>query len=250
MPSPSSIEELKQLATKDPKLVKITKEAIIDIIIGEKNENTNVNNTLADILKEIKEIRLENTTIINGLREDVDKLKEQVKKQDLVIASHQRAWEEVDARERRDKLVVLGVPEEMDAKVAVEAIFSKLDRKELKYDLRRLGKERSDTDQGRPRPILVVLDDYNKRREILELSKILKTAENIDIEDKVLELKTVYIKKDQHPAVRREWGRLHTVAKEEKAKPGNAGCVINLDPKRREILKDGVVIDKWKMSFL
>ena len=171
MPSPCSLEELKQLATKDPKLVKITKEAIIDIIVSEKSESMNVGNTLSDILKEIKEIRLENTAIITGLKEDVDKLKEQVKKQDLIIASHQKAWEEVDARECRDRLVVLGIPEKFDSKAALTAVFTKLDKKDLIFESKRLGKERSDGEQDRPRPILVNLEDYLKRREILDLAK-------------------------------------------------------------------------------
>ena len=78
----------------------------------------------------------------------------------------------------------------------------------------------------------------------------MKTATNITIENDDLDLSKVFIKKDQHPFVRREWGRLHAVMKEEKSKPENTGCNINLDPKKREILKDGVVIDQWRMSFL
>ena len=60
----------------------------------------------------------------------------------------------------------------------------------------------------------------------------------------------MFIKKDQHPFVRREWGRLHAVMKEEKAKPENASCTINIDPKTCGVLKDGIVIDQWRMSFL
>ena len=58
------------------------------------------------------------------------------------------------------------------------------------------------------------------------------------------------LKKDQHPSIRNEWGRLHAVVREEKAKAENAGCTISLDPKKREVLKDGTVIDQWRMSFL
>ena len=56
--------------------------------------------------------------------------------------------------------------------------------------------------------------------------------------------KDIYIKKDLHPAVRREWGRLHEVKATEQNRPENAGCQIVLDS-RREVTRDGVVIDKW-----
>ena len=102
---------------------------------------------------------------------------------------------------------------------------------ELRYDCLRLGKECTGDDSARPRPILVTLEDFTKRRLILEKSKELKTATSITIEDENLDLSKVFIKKDQHPFVRREWGRLHAVMKEEKSKPENAGFDINIDPK-------------------
>ena len=61
MQNPGSIEELKQLALKDPKLQKVTKESIIELIMSESERN--IDDKLSDILKEMKEIRAENNTI-------------------------------------------------------------------------------------------------------------------------------------------------------------------------------------------
>ena len=98
---------------------------------------------------------------------------------------------------------------------------------------------------------MVTLENHTKRRIILEKAKELKSAETVTVEEgKILEFTKIFIKKDQNPSVRKEWGRLHTVVKEEKEKAENAGCTITMDPRKREILKDGVVIDKWRMTFL
>ena len=53
------------------------------------------------------------------------------------------------------------------------------------------------------------------------------------------------MKKDVHPAIRKEWKRLRDVEAAEKVKPVNQGCTIQLDYKCREVNRDGVVIDKW-----
>lgn len=97
---------------------------------------------------------------------------------------------------------------------------------------------RRDTNEdGTPkrRPILLVLADKNKRSGILEKSKQLKTAED--------NYKKIFIKKDVHPCVRKEWKRLRDVEKAEKERPENVGCAINLDTRERKLYKDGVVID-------
>ena len=56
------------------------------------------------------------------------------------------------------------------------------------------------------------------------------------------------MKKDQHPSVRQEWKRLHTVYKTEKERPTNQGCNIEFNFRERKVYKDGIVIDKWSMQ--
>ena len=59
----------------------------------------------------------------------------------------------------------------------------------------------------------------------------------------------IYVKKDLHPATRKEWKRLRDVVAAEKAKPVNQGCAITLDYKSRQVTRDGVVIDKWRPTY-
>ena len=70
--------------------------------------------------------------------------------------------------------------------------------------------------------------------------------------DRVKNLKTsgelfkkIYIKKDIHPSIRKEWERLRSVEKTEKDRPENVGCVVRLDTQERKVYRDNVVIDSW-----
>ena len=100
---------------------------------------------------------------------------------------------------------------------------------------RRLGR----TQDGRRRPILLTLRDEGLRQLILEQAKKLKVAGG--------DYKKIYIKKDIHPAVRKEWKRLHDAERTEKERAGNVGCVIRLDTKERKLYRDDVVIDSWSL---
>ena len=58
----------------------------------------------------------------------------------------------------------------------------------------------------------------------------------------------IYVKKDQHPAVRNEWKRLHAVFKTEKERPSNQNSTILFNFRERKVYKDGTVIDQWNMQ--
>ena len=90
---------------------------------------------------------------------------------------------------------------------------------------------------GRNRPILAKAPSKEQRDKILENTKALREASP--------SYRRIYVKKDVHPAIRKEWKRLRDVEAAEKAKPVNQGWTIQLDYKRREVTRDGVVIDKW-----
>ena len=113
--APVTIEELRQLSAKDPKLSKVTKENLVDLLLkADDNENNGINLKLDNIASEIKSMRDDNSKIILELREEVKTLKTEIDngkqeiqvlrneivKQNTVITAHQRAWEELDARER------------------------------------------------------------------------------------------------------------------------------------------------------
>ncbi|KAG0730190.1 Craniofacial development protein 2 [Chionoecetes opilio] len=92
----------------------------------------------------------------------------------------------------------------------------------------------------RCRPILLMLQDETQRQYILEQAKKLKTAGEA--------FNKIYVKKDIHPAMRKEWKRLHDAERTEKERAGNVGCVIHFNTRERKLYRDGVVIDSWNLQ--
>ena len=74
---------------------------------------------------------------------------------------------------------------------------------------------------------------------------VLKNAKKLkDVgEDSVFS--KVFIKADEHPAVRKEMQRLHKVAQSEKEKPENVGVEIIFDRKSRKVTRNGEEIDTY-----
>ncbi len=104
-------------------------------------------------------------------------------------------------------------------------------------------KKNGQASSGPPRvpPILVTLADKGQSATILNNARLLKgSSDNHN---------RIYIKKDVHPSIRREWSRLREVEAAEKAKPENVGCVIRLDTRERRVYKDDTVIDTWNAQF-
>ena len=60
--------------------------------------------------------------------------------------------------------------------------------------------------------------------------------------------KKIYVKKDIHPEVRKEWKRLHAAERTEMERAENAGCVIHFNIKERILYRNGVVIDSWNLQ--
>ena len=89
--------------------------------------------------------------------------------------------------------------------------------------------------------MLLTFNNSAKRSNILAEAKVLKTKGEI--------YKKIFIKKDSHPIVRKEWGRLFSVFNDEKAKPVNIGHIIDFDIKNRRILRDVLIIDTWNANF-
>lgn len=172
-----------------------------------------------------------------GLKKDIDDLK-------TVISQQQLFLEKLDQRTRERNLVITGVSEtdlleDADgdhAKVAL--IFAALDVDPGVFSVKRIGIPKPD----RVRPMLIIVDSYSRREEIMKAAP--KLDQNALFEN-------IRIKRDTHPATRKEWKRLFDAEKREKAKPENAGCTISFDRKKRRIMRDDVVIDSWKpLSFL
>ena len=90
--------------------------------------------------------------------------------------------------------------------------------------------------------MLLTIPQKDMRSRILANAKNLKTAGE--------KFSRIYVKKDVHPGVRKEWQRLREAEAKEKERPENAGCDIRLDTRQRKLYRDGEVIDTWNPQFL
>ena len=222
-----------------------------------EEDAANVTDLLSAILEEVKELRKEKL----DLKKEVEGLKKQ--NQSLLDATfqHQRFLEAVDAEKRNHNLIVTGVPEgdfilpavtegpdqtpEVTAKTDQEKISLILDKtgqteNVTVVEVKRLGKKREGRNP-RPRAIKVVTTTPEERKLVLENSKELKQAGN--------EFSKIYIKKDIHPAVRKELNRLRSVQSSEKQKPENVGREVKYHADTRFITVDGVEVDRFRMCF-
>ena len=103
---------------------------------------------------------------------------------------------------------------------------------------KRLGKlDENKIREDKVRPILIVVDSKETKEAVLEKSKSLKEKGEL--------FRRIYIKKDIHPEVRKEWDRLRAAKTREENDPSNQGAIIRLDAKERKLYRNDVVIDAW-----
>lgn len=162
-------------------------------------------------------------------------------------AYQQKFMEEMDARSRRNKLVILGVPEESEGsplgQTDRERVLHVIQKTEVDVSLhmdslsiRRLGMKRS-----HPRPLLITFDSHEICKEIVLNAKNLKYASDCN---------SIFIRKDIHPTLRYEANRLRIRERNERANPENRNADIQYDRKERVLVKNGIVIDRFRPSFL
>ena len=168
-------------------------------------------------------------------------MKNEIKSLWSVVDDQIRQLEFMDSRERANKFVVLGVPDGTwngcdNDPDKVRLIGTTVGCELQNFTAKRVGKQR----EGTIRPILVTLQDGSKRNDIVDKTKTVSNHPGFN---------GIKVKKDVHPAVRREWGRLYASFEDQKADPTNTGCVIEFDKKKRRITRDDVVVDSWKPRF-
>ena len=205
---------------------------------------TRIETKLDDLLtkwgKEKEELRKE----IKDLRKEKEKISE-------TLAQHQKMLEMLEADRRASNIIITGVPEEQmgDAKTdaeKVELILSTIGQPTVQVkSVERLGKERQDqhppaegSARPRRRPLKVVLKDPGARKDVLDSAPRLKGSGN--------QFKTIYVKKDVRPLVRKELNRLREVTKKERERPENQGKNVHFDGKERKVYVDGVVVDSFQ----
>lgn len=235
-------------------LVKINKDEMIDIILAStsvNNEFKQLNQRLEDVMKELQALRTAIVSPDSLINKNYTQLKARVDKQEEILVKQQKFLEALDRKEREANIVVLGVPDENEAldgattgQEKLNKIWTKVGISDVEGSHRRLGRELPTDDgssQRRSRPILFTLRDKDQRTSILNNANWLKsTGDNVS---------RIYIKRDIHPSIMKEWRRLRDVEAAERARPENAGCVIRLDTKERKLYINNVVTDRWNAQF-
>jgi hypothetical protein len=200
-----------------------------------------------------------NTNISSGntlleLSQKIEKLESTVSQDKLVtdtVVQHQKYLEHLENTKRAKNLIWYGVPEgklefqnkdndtitSLEDADKVSNILKFIGKGDINIvSLQRLGKTPDET-TSRPRPILVCLESPASRASVLTATSLLKTGPP--------ELQKIFIKKDVHPAIRKEYARLRKVEKDEKEKPGNQGKTVQYDHETRQVLINGLPIDSF-----
>ena len=242
-----SLSELRKMDRNQ--IDRIKKDDLINIILApEPATQGTTDELLAELIAEIRGQRTEIRELKESFAASEEKLNSRINelesrsdKKDQIILKQQQFCESVDQTLRETKLVLLGVPDESesldgatseDAKVA--KVWEAIGNPAPIQSHVRLGRAGA----GRRRPVLVHVASRAHRDAVLDKAKRLK-------DDQREELKKIYIKRDEHPAFRREWNRLRTLVRTEQARPENVNCNIRLDTKERKVFRDDVEIASW-----
>ena len=197
------------------------------------------NNEKEALNKEIKE-----------LRRDRDKMAE-------TLTHHQRMLESIESDRRAANVIMTGVPEEQlgDAATDIEKVnlvLSTMGQESVEVkSVERLGAQqqqqqrqqqdrRQPPDGSRPyrRPLKVVLKNADDRKGVLDSARRLKASGD--------SFRSIYVNKDIHPLVRKEFNRLREVTKREKERPENQGKNVRYDYKERQVYVDDTVVDSFR----
>ncbi|MPC81070.1 hypothetical protein E2C01_075670 [Portunus trituberculatus] len=214
----------------------------LTMLFGAERKEEPPNSVLLDELRSLREEMAE----MKKLKQEVDRLSDGLEKAYRIIHNQKLFLEKLDSKERRCNLVVTRLLEEPDeigetdkekvVKVLEAAGYPDVVQME-NWEMKRLGQENNQ----RKRPLLITVENQVKRDGVLRVAKNLKNASG--------SLSTIYVKKDLHPAVRKEYARLRKNEREEREKPVNVGVNIIYDRKDRVLLRDGVIIDKYQPQF-
>lgn len=199
-------------------------------------------------IKVVEEKQSNSEITINNIKEENQALKLEMGKIETILKNQQSFLEKMDAEKRKFNIVVNGILEKVDLGSATTDedkclhLFHKIGANDVTkndYTINRLGDmEKAITDK-KVRPILVTFKTADNKKLVLSKSTNLKKEP--------APYDKIHIKRDTHTIVRKEWGRLYSVYnKEVENSPGH---VITFDQKKRVIMRDGIIIDKWQANF-
>ena len=234
-----------------------SQDKVIDLntLTGDYLNKPLVDLTVGDLVAIIKAVNGDYeeklTTLVNRistLEQSVDALKKEDSRKDEILLNHQRFLEVLANKDRQCNLIISGVKEsgvqdaeqsndERTVKDIVSRISGTLSVDGLKFEIERLG----DVDKAhKPRPIRVKVETAKIRNELCAQSSLLKNIEGFQ---------NIYVKRDTHPAIRKENSRIYKLVKEEKERPENQGHNIIYDRKAKVVLRDDVIIDRFNPHF-
>jgi Zn-dependent M32 family carboxypeptidase len=204
-----SVAEINQM---NKETLKSTLKEILSNLAVEQDKNSNEDDDgciklmLQQVLDEVKAIRAERIPIIDSMTDiqekivaqdkEINELKSCHSNLSKTVEYHQRMLEQVDAKQRECNVIVMGLKEDvpLDGALADDEKCNKIFEQievNIGFQVKRLGK------QGEyPRPLLVITKSPDDRAQLIDNAKKLKEAGE--------DYKNVYIKKDLHPAVRKE----------------------------------------------
>lgn len=217
------------------------KRALTTLLGAEKREEP-PNSVLLDELRSLREEMAE----MKKLKQEVERLSDGLEKAYKIIHNQQLFLEKLDSKDRRCNLVMTGLPEDPDeiGETDEEKIVKVLEAvgypdavQTENWEIKRLGQE----NEHRRRPLLITVENQAKRDGVLRVAKNLKNASG--------SLSTIYVNKDLHPAVRKEYARLRAREREEREKPANVGANFIYDRQDRVLRRDGVIIDRYQPQF-
>ncbi len=232
-------------------LARINKDELIDSILAAQDTEESpmlkaMDAKLSNVMAEVAELKAAVTSPDSFITRKFKEMEGKISKQAEIISQQQRFLEVLDRREREDNVVVLGLPDESEALEGAVTDVDKMNRVWDKMGVprvacqhRRLGTQGNN---NRKRPLLLTIRDKELRSRVLSNAKNLKTAGE--------SYSRIYVKKDVHPGVRKEWERLREAERREKERPENVGCEVKLDTRERKLYRDGEVIDGWNPQFL
>ena len=210
------------------------------------NTDTVTNKLLEQILTEVKKFNTEKEAV----RVELQELKATNELLLDAVTQQQRFLEELDTDRRSKNLIVLGIPE---GNMTVNQVTASTDSEKVNLVFGAMGCENLDVNStqrlgkispgnDRARPVKVGLSSPEQRQNAVTAG--LKLAESSNHV-----LKEIKVKKDVHPAIRKEFGRLFELERTEKAKPENTGKEVVFDKRRRVLMVNGQVIDRYKPAF-
>ena len=186
-----------------------------------------------------------------ALNKQIQELRKEKEKIAETLSQHQRMLESIEAERRAANVIMTGVPEDQLGGATtdiekVKLVLSTIGQQAVEVrSVERLGTQQQDRRQtsgpaSRPyrRPLKVVLKNADSRKDVLDSARQLKTSDAI--------FRSIYVKKDMHPLVRKEFDRLRGVEKREKERPENRGKTVRYDYRERKVYVDNIVVDSFQ----